>query len=195
MNEEWKCVIEFEDILEVSNLGRIRNNSTKIILKGMNHKSNNTTYKRIYMPDGSRKLLHRIVAETFISNDMNKPFINHIDNNGSNNSVSNLEWCTQTENMVHALKQGRLEARILETLPKAHKATKEKHLNIVIDSIGIVFNSWTIFAPSEKRGKDGKIYVFAICNECNTIYERSFSAIKTGETKMCMKCTYKLKKK
>ena len=53
-------------------------------------------------------LLHRLVAEYFIPNPQNKPYINHIDNNPSNNNIQNLEWCTQKEKMQHASKQNRL---------------------------------------------------------------------------------------
>lgn len=48
--------------------------------------------------DNKTKYVHRIVAETFIPNPDNKPFVDHIDRNRSNNSVENLRWVTSTEN-------------------------------------------------------------------------------------------------
>lgn len=49
---------------------------------------------------------HQLIALTFIPNPDNKPYVNHIDGNTHNNSVSNLEWCTQKENMAHAKDNG-----------------------------------------------------------------------------------------
>lgn len=46
-------------------------------------------------------LLHRLLAISFIPNPFNKPFINHKDGNKANFSLSNLEWCTQKENIEH----------------------------------------------------------------------------------------------
>lgn len=52
------------------------------------------------------KSAHQLIAMTFIPNPENKPIINHKDGNSKNNSVSNLEWCTQSENMIHANETG-----------------------------------------------------------------------------------------
>lgn len=53
-----------------------------------------------------KKLLHRLVADILLPNPDNLPFINHIDGNKLNNHLSNFEWCTQRDNMLHAHRTG-----------------------------------------------------------------------------------------
>ena len=70
-----------------------------------NYKPHHSGY--IYVRVNSQKYaLHRLVAQTFINNLENKPFVNHIDGNKINNSAINLEWCTTNENNLHNYKIG-----------------------------------------------------------------------------------------
>ena len=88
----------------VSNIGNIKNNKSKQILKsGDNGKGYLFCFLWKYNKS-KRFYVHRLVAQTFIPNPDNKPCVNHIDGNKENNNVNNLEWCTHSENMKHAYK-------------------------------------------------------------------------------------------
>lgn len=51
-------------------------------------------------------LVHRLVAIFHLPNPDNLPCVNHIDGNKKNNNVSNLEWCSYSDNGKHAVKSG-----------------------------------------------------------------------------------------
>lgn len=53
--------------------------------------------------------VHRVIAQLFVDNPENKPFVNHLDCNRSNNKASNLEWVTSKENNDYALKFGNMK--------------------------------------------------------------------------------------
>jgi hypothetical protein len=75
--------------------------------KGTDH---NLGYKQIgIMIDGKCKLMkvHRVIAITWLDNPNNLPEVHHIDNNRSNNELSNLRWVTKSENHIEAYKLGK----------------------------------------------------------------------------------------
>lgn len=121
MKEVWKDIPNYEGLYQVSNLGNIKSNQKKI------YKSNGKAFMNVLRKerilkksirqgyyavklykDNNKKTIpvHRIVAKTFLKNNENKPCVNHIDGNKLNNNVSNLEWCTYSENTLHAYKNG-----------------------------------------------------------------------------------------
>lgn len=104
--EEWRDVVGYEGLYEISNHGRVKSYHTRFKKPRILKTSMTTTgYRKVELVKNkikkSRKI-HRLVAEAFIPNEENKPYINHIDSNPINNNVDNLEWCTQKENMIHS---------------------------------------------------------------------------------------------
>lgn len=74
--------------------------------------------------NGRNKDVHRIIAKTFIPNPKNFEQVNHIDGCKTNNDVSNLEWCTRSDNLKHAYQLG-LERRRHGEENHTHKLTNE----------------------------------------------------------------------
>lgn len=65
----------------------------------------------VFTLNGKTKYVHRYLAEKYIPNPENKPCVNHIDGNPSNNSLDNLEWVTRRENCEHARLNGLSEKK------------------------------------------------------------------------------------
>lgn len=111
-NEIWKPVGEFIGRYEISNLGRVRSledNHGKPIKRIKKQSLTQTGYYEVQLSikdENHHRKVHRLLALAFIPNPDCKPHINHIDGNKLNNSLDNLEWCTQQENIQHAYDTG-----------------------------------------------------------------------------------------
>lgn len=103
-NEIWKDIKGYDGIYKVSNLGRIKSIRNNKILKLYKNKKNNYISVHFSLKNKQKNIrVHRLVAQAFIPNMLNKPYINHKDGNKQNNNANNLEWCTQKENVQHAI--------------------------------------------------------------------------------------------
>ena len=137
MKEEWKTIPDW-DLYEISNLGRLRGKDRIVnnhggpyvrkskLLKPAKDKYGYYTF--CFNQNGKKKniKIHRLVAECFIPNPENKPCVNHIDNNPSNNRVDNLELCTHQENTDWMITQGRFD-RTPEWLDNLHKSQESTY--------------------------------------------------------------------
>ena len=114
--EIWKDIEGYEGYYQVSNMGSVQslnrtctNKNNKIMtFKGKILKPQNDRcgYLCVLLSLNGIKRnfkIHRLVAQAFIDNSNNKPCVNHKDGNKTNNMVYNLEWCTQQENIAHAI--------------------------------------------------------------------------------------------
>ena len=103
-NEEWRDVVGYEGLYQISSLGRIKRlvspkckkERLLAITKDPKH-----GYCRVMLSKGNkarRFLIHRLLAEHFIPNPVNKPCIDHINGIRYDNRIENLRWCTHLEN-------------------------------------------------------------------------------------------------
>lgn len=109
MKEFWKPIPGYEGIYEVSSTGMVkslpRSSSGKVSVKTertLSSVDDGKGYRTIKLCKNGkirRFFIHRLVALAFIQNPENLPFVNHKDENPSNNNVDNLEWCTQRYNV------------------------------------------------------------------------------------------------
>lgn len=130
-NEQWRYVANTNNRYLVSNMGRLlttgyRGSKRCTIMKPA--KDANGYYRTMMLLNGKLKTikLHRVVAEAWIENPLNKLQVNHINFERDDNRVSNLEWATPSENALHSYNNGRIKKPICTNFVKGSKVGTAK---------------------------------------------------------------------
>jgi hypothetical protein len=139
--EDLKPIKYYPNYL-IDKKGNVYTAETMIIKKPQ---PNPNGYQRITLSKNQKRknlYVHRIVAETFIENPDNLPFVNHKDANRKNNCVENLEWCTAQQNMSHDSKLRKTGKKIQSftsdgKFVKEFESIKEAGRKLKIDSTSI----------------------------------------------------------
>lgn len=159
MEEIWKDIKGYEDLYQVSNLGKIKSlkqmiccwNGHKIIQYEMPEKILSQRIRSNYYAVGLTKnkkqktySVHRLVAQAFIPNPENKKCINHKDENKLNNKVENLEWCDIAYNNAYG-------TRTKKTC---------KHVHCI--ETGLIYESTV---EAQKHTGINRVYITNVCNK------------------------------
>lgn len=158
MNEEWRDVVGYEDLYQVSNTGRVRSKRAKTRIADkynriMRQKSDNHGYLRVNLhKDGICKaeLVSRLVARAFIPNPDDFPQVGHDDDNKTNNHSTNLYWTNSYENNRHNGK--------LERFHEAHNAKIDivaKKLSQKVKAIALDGSHELVFDSMQEAGRNG----------------------------------------
>ncbi len=167
---KWKDIVGYENEYQINQFGEIRTlkNSPKLkkydVLKPQISKRNGYVYQMLYK-NGKEKLLrvHRLVAMAFLPNPNNLPQVNHKDGNKQNNSVDNLEWCEQSDNMKHAYKNG-LQTPSENQRKAIINTNKLKQKKVCQIKDGEVINT---FSGISEASRQTKISISCISRCCN----------------------------
>ena len=135
----------FEDCYTIAPCGQVTRIDTGRVIKPSLNKQNGYLYIALWKGNkGKTCSLHRLVATHYITNPLDLPFVNHKNSKRDDPHRDNLEWCTQSENLLHAYRSGNLS--------QAHRRNfDEFELDLILEAF-LTGVSLTVIAESEKVG-------------------------------------------
>lgn len=153
--EVWENIKGYENVYQVSNCGQVRRignytNQSEFswesghILKPANNSKGYYFVNLSLNNKISRKYVHRLVAETFIQNPENKPTVNHINCDRSDNRVENLEWASYRENNDYSI----------QIMKKAGNSKRNNKLSRVVQQLdlqGNVLKEYPSYREAERQ--------------------------------------------
>ena len=135
-NEEWRDVVGYEGCYQVSSMGRVKSfkwNKERFLKPSMDKDG----YLLVTLCAGGKPKtlkVHRLVCEAFHENPDNKPQVNHINEDKTDNRACNLEWCTCKQNVNHGSRNERvskpvgqysLDGKLIKLWPSTMEAGRQ----------------------------------------------------------------------
>ena len=160
LSQEFKIIKDFENY-QISNDGYVYSLYYNKMLKPEINKG----YCRVTLKKdkkGPHFFIHRLVANAFIPNPDNKPCVNHIDENGLNNHVSNLEWVTSAENTRYSCKGSKKFADMISKRTSIPVIQYDKNMNKIAE-----------YASSRNAEKETNILNAGISKCCRGVQKTS----------------------
>jgi hypothetical protein len=148
--EVWKEIEGTCGRYSVSSVGSIRANWGDVPRRGQSQRIrverqtilrpyvHTNGYLRINLGRGRRKYLHRLVAEAFIPNPDQKPYVDHVDGDRKNNTVTNLRWVTAQENCIFGgLRHGWEAQKAGSKTRRVHSLRAEEYIQLRKEGISL----------------------------------------------------------